>query len=612
MAYTRTTWRTDDVITAEKLNNAEQGIAQNAHDIEDLSEVIGSEEAPTTENTDEIDQLKSELTLLLDKEPTRNLFDKNTMENVLIDGSGNVTPSDQYVTSDYILCKNAKVMISSVGAVEREYKYRIAVYDSSKTWMRRALGTTDTFLLDGVNNCYIRITFENARQTDFDTVQVELGTTATAYVPHQMAYDYNGRILMADIQNEVNYSDEFGTVVFNDGYYAGYTSTIDDIIYTENATLSYSDPIPVVPDSAIRLQNIWKAGYAYCIWLDYDKKYLGKAEASSTGSETASVRVDVPLNAYYMIVNVLTDHKNIFSIDYYANLTDFIKADNIEKAIYGYNHVGNTFQSIVNAGPMFSLCDDDTTSLELVQIYHDVCDDNNVKGCYAAITFRLDDDANLANELLQYEEEGFGVYYHCQRQIEAYRPTNFDEATAQVNFVQGLRKFKEYGFLNDDIWLIPYGGANSAIISMARKHGIRYLVDGKITIGPYAHHVTDKFYNYPSKYLNHYNVIRNELAAYDKTGYTIAELKAAIDECAANKGWIIITTHVNEWYQKDSNNQYLRDGGGNLIPIVTDGETGESRFREIIQYCQSKGMTNKTIAQGLSLYDPVYNWSESI
>lgn len=36
MAYTKTTWRTDDVITAEKLNNAEQGIAQNAHDIEDL------------------------------------------------------------------------------------------------------------------------------------------------------------------------------------------------------------------------------------------------------------------------------------------------------------------------------------------------------------------------------------------------------------------------------------------------------------------------------------------------------------------------------------------------------------------------------------------------
>lgn len=41
MAYTKTTWQTDDVITAEKLNNAEQGIAQN---------------------TDEVDQLKSELT----------------------------------------------------------------------------------------------------------------------------------------------------------------------------------------------------------------------------------------------------------------------------------------------------------------------------------------------------------------------------------------------------------------------------------------------------------------------------------------------------------------------------------------------------------------------
>lgn len=40
MAYTKTNWRTDDVITAEKLNNAEQGIAQNAHDIEDMGDDI--------------------------------------------------------------------------------------------------------------------------------------------------------------------------------------------------------------------------------------------------------------------------------------------------------------------------------------------------------------------------------------------------------------------------------------------------------------------------------------------------------------------------------------------------------------------------------------------
>ena len=37
MSYVKTTWQTGDIVTAEKLNNAEQGIAQNAHDIEDLS-----------------------------------------------------------------------------------------------------------------------------------------------------------------------------------------------------------------------------------------------------------------------------------------------------------------------------------------------------------------------------------------------------------------------------------------------------------------------------------------------------------------------------------------------------------------------------------------------
>lgn len=585
--------------------------------INQIDEAVDSIPPTWTELSGEVDELKSAFINTLDKQPTRNLFDPYTMtDNLLIDGSGVETTNANYITSDFILITNVNAVISSTGAVDREYQYRVAVYDANKTWMRRVLGTQNTLVLDGVNNCYIRICFEKARQTDFNTVQAELGSTATEYVPHQMPYDYNGRTLISNLQKDIdetaNYSDEFGNVVFNDGYYAAYMSSIDDVAYTENGTLSYSDPIPVVPESAIRLQNVWKAGYAYCIWLDFDKKYIGKAEANTTGSETSSVRVDAPLNAYYAIVNVLTEHKTAFIISYYNDLTNFNKTENIEKSMYSFNHIGNSFAEIINNGPMFSLCDDDTTSLELVRIYHDICADLGANGCYATITFRLDDDPNLASALLGYEEEGFGIYYHCMRQISAYNPLNFDEATAQVNFVQGLRKFKEYGFLNDNIWLVPYGGATNAIISMARRHGIRYIVDGELNNRPYAHHVTDKFFNYPSKYLNHYNVMRIELTPYDTQAHTMAKVKAAIDECVEKKGWIIITTHVNEWYQKDADNIYDRDEHGNLIPIVTDGETGESRLREVIEYCQSQGLSNKTIAQGLSLYDPVYNWSESI
>ena len=424
---------------------------------------------------DLVGDLKSSFNLSLDQESTKNLFDKTTMtDNLLIDGSGNTKTDTNYITSDYIFCPTTKMTISSIGASDTTYKYRIAVYDGNKVWQRRNLSTTNTYTLDGVRNWYIRISFEKARGTDFNTVQVETGNTATSYVMHNMPLDFNGRKLISE-------------------------------------------------------------------------------------------------------------------------LTEYVPK----------------FNSIKSNGAFFSLCDDDTTSLELVDIYHNLCAANNVKGCYAVITFRLNDDANLANKLLQYEEEGFGVYYHCKQQIEAYRPNSFDESLAQPNFVQGLREFTEYGFLNTNIWLTPYGGANDSIISMARRHGIRYLVDGMKTVNPYSQKVTNKFFLYPSEYLSRFAVTRYECAYKDLDGsVTLAALKSAIDDCATMGGWIIITSHTNTWYEKDEYNRYIKDGSGNLVPIVTNGETGESRLSEIIQYCLDKGMENKTISEGLSIYEPVFAFAD--
>lgn len=167
----------------------------------------------------DISALKSAFINTLDKQPTRNLFDPYTMtDNLLINESGVESTNANYITSDFILITNVNAVITSIGAVDRQYKYRVAVYDANKTWKRRVLGTSDTLVLDGVNNNYIRICFEKARQTDFNTVQVELGSTATAYVPHQMPFDYNGRIMISELETKVNKNvrfvtpEEFGAV----------------------------------------------------------------------------------------------------------------------------------------------------------------------------------------------------------------------------------------------------------------------------------------------------------------------------------------------------------------------------------------------------------------
>ena len=51
---------------------------------------------------------------------------------------------------------------------------------------------------------------------------------------------------------------------------------------------------------------------------------------------------------------------------------------------------------------------------------------------------------------------------------------------------------------------------------------------------------------------------------------------AKIDEAYDENGWIIITTHVNEW---------------------GDATEGEERFTEVVNYALGKGMDCKTFAE---------------
>lgn len=148
---------------------------------------------------------KSEITHMLDQIPTKNLFNKETItDNIFINGSGEVESSTAYFTSDYIKCPTTKMTISSTKTTQTQYAYRVAVYDSQKRWLRRALGQSDEYVLDGVNGYFIRISFEKSRGTDLNSVQVESGDIATPYVPHRMPYDYNARIELKNHLEAIN------------------------------------------------------------------------------------------------------------------------------------------------------------------------------------------------------------------------------------------------------------------------------------------------------------------------------------------------------------------------------------------------------------------------
>ena len=572
--------------------------------------------------TEKLEAVANDLAGILDPEPTRNLFDKTTLTNNLyINENGNiVTDADiesalNYITSDYIKTSGA-IYIKANGIEAEGVKFIISRYDSSKNFIGRLTPHSYEYQF-GNSNGYIRLTFIKSLEPDFNLVQVENGTVATDYIPHRAAYDYNARMILKN---------------FEGAYESGQTNLVDDsalilgMLINENGAQEDDRP-----------------NYNSTYYIDVTKGFYILRSFEYSGSPTYRI---CTYDSNKTKVRRLTPQMSLYPNGYVIEITEAEKFVRItfqsDVNPYGYQHKNvfvksvvadkylpynsmidsaarlrlmqteeNLFPEIRKTGAMFSICDDDTTSDELVEIFHDICADENILGCYAVITFRLNNDPNIVNRLKSYEENGFGMYYHCKQQVAEYNPSTYDESVVQPNFIQGIREFKNYGFLNDDVWVVPFGGALPAEIDMAKRAGMRYLIEADRSVAEYERYVTTEGFNLPSKYLNRYCVLRKSLGFGAGTP-SIAQIKASIDECVEKGGWIIFMTHANTWYEKDAHNNYIHDEFENLVPIVIDGITGPEKVTEILQYCKSKNMKNITIKEGLSMYEASYTHYETV
>jgi peptidoglycan/xylan/chitin deacetylase (PgdA/CDA1 family) len=263
-AATTATTAKDDAVSAKTAAQTAQTGAETA------AASVEASAAQIATNTEDIESLKSDLTSTLDQNPTKNLFDKNTLtDNLLIDEEGVESQSVAYITSDYIKLPVKAAMISSVGTASTTYKYRIAVYDKNKVWKYRQLGSTDDYVLYADTRYiptsdeyyYIRISFEKSRGTDFNTVQVEVGTVKTSYVPHLMPLDYYGRIRTEEVNTELSgdvgiingkmgtMSEEYGVNLFDPTQLIKNTLIDEEGVATPSNIYDSSDFIPI-PASA--------------------------------------------------------------------------------------------------------------------------------------------------------------------------------------------------------------------------------------------------------------------------------------------------------------------------------------------------------------------------
>ena len=261
-------------------------------------------------------------------------------------------------------------------------------------------------------------------------------------------------------------------------------------------------------------------------------------------------------------------------------------------------HISTPLAQINKRGPMVSFIDDDTWNLYCVQRYHDIFAAKGVVGGYALITENMvtnpstlqPADPDLLPTLLDYEEEGFAVLYHCHDQNGANTrywikgdPT-YDQDKIKDNFMDGLRDMATLGFSNYKYWVTPYGVNDKFIQDLAKNHGMQCLFNC-------PNKYEQQGFVAPSGNVSRWNIPR---AIFGNYSYNDDLLHRVIQGAKAANGWAIIVSHVNAW------------GADGSETNITLG----NRLTNIIQYCIDEGLEIVPATVGFEEYRAMFLMNE--
>lgn len=229
--------------------------------------------------------------------------------------------------------------------------------------------------------------------------------------------------------------------------------------------------------------------------------------------------------------------------------------------------------------PMLTIIDDDTLSEAHILKVYTQANNEGIKVTFACEPYWVE-QGGFAATLRQYEREGFQVTFHCYQQSDIYRPgTQYrDYAAMEADFVTGLQKMQEMGFINYKYFVAPFGSHDADIIALAQKWGMHCLVS-----------IAQRTYEPAVVLYDRWTIPRIGLNQHDADGsVTLAELEAQMDACAAAKGWLLIGTHFDTW----------------------STEEGFDRFHEAVTYAKGKGFDIVTLGEGFERWRKYYDIHE--
>ena len=294
----------------------------------------------------------------------------------------------------------------------------------------------------------------------------------------------------------------------------------------------------------------------------------------------------------YPVTSIYTDGDADLSVKYgkatNAELLQTAKDVAKKVNVLTAGKIAHPFKRLKGVGPIVTFIDDDTTNPTLVQRFHDIFADEDVVGNYAVEMKNVDDNSGLEELLLEYEQEGFGMLYHCYKQAgdaDRYWESGnemYDESLIRANFYRGLREYKQVGFNSARYWVTPYGVNDEFIRRLAREADMECLLSC-----PTSTYACNAVLGLGSNYCR-YNLPRTIFLSDTDNDH---QSKMFIDGCAEANGWLIIVTHVNSW------------------PSAMV-ETNTARLTALIQYAKAAGCRIANFMDAYQTFKPLLMLNE--
>ena len=218
------------------------------------------------------------------KVENKNLFNKDTANyNKGIDSSGNLGNNNNLTTSDYIQIQpNTSYYLSNT--IGSNYGRCCAYYDNSKTFIsiesKTGQAIINTSITTPSNAKYMRVACATGNES---ILQVEKGTTATSYVPHQ---EQNYPLTLGELEycKIGDYEDLFFKNVVGSTYYDS-TLELDKWYLKKKIYKKILDGTEV----NLTLQSINAYGIANFKWTHYLKTVNSQVLCDKLLKQTTSI-----------------------------------------------------------------------------------------------------------------------------------------------------------------------------------------------------------------------------------------------------------------------------------------------------------------------------------